>query len=401
MISMSTFVLVGNYVPNKTNNQNHSPAQAFDSAAFAFRGYNVTNLGRTPELLAHPAYGPVVESHLRAASDICAETTRRPVDLVDRVRRREETSLATYSEAVALTVAVELAQIELLRQFFGFEFSRARIAYGYSLGEVAALAACGLFGMKEALKVPLLMSEDCLALAEGTTLGVLFSRGPAIDEVTVRRMCLEISAEGNGTIGVSSYLAPNSMLLIGQGRTLDHFAELMPERFSSRLYLRKNEHTWPPLHTPIMWQRAIPNRAAVLMETLPIKTGSPIPPVFSLVTGNISYDELSCRRLLVDWIDHPQLLWDAVYETLLLDVKTVVHVGQEPNLFPATFKRLSENVQAQTAANTWGARGLRFVSRAARRPWLAKLLPERSALLRAPYVKQITLEDWLLETKPS
>jgi hypothetical protein len=28
-------------------------------AAFAFRGYNLTNLGRTPELLAHPAFGPV------------------------------------------------------------------------------------------------------------------------------------------------------------------------------------------------------------------------------------------------------------------------------------------------------------------------------------------------------
>jgi [acyl-carrier-protein] S-malonyltransferase len=401
MISMFTFVVVGIFVPNKTNNHNGSQAQAFENAAFAFRGYNVTNLGRTPELLAHPAYGPVVERYLCDASGLFTEIMGRRADLVDRVRRKEDTTLATYSEAVAMTVAVELAQIELLRQFFGFDFSRARIAYGYSLGEVAALAACGVFGMKEALKVPLLMSEDCAALAEGTTLGVLFSRGPAIDELTVRRMCLEISAEGKGTIGVSSYLAPNSLLLIGQGPTLDRFAELVPERFTSRLYLRKNEHVWPPLHTPIMWQRAIPNRAAVLMESLPIKTGSPIPPVFSLVTGNISYDELNCRRLLVDWVDHPQLLWDAVYETLLLDVKTVVHVGQEPNLFPATFRRLSENVQAQTAANTWGARGLRFVSRAARRPWLAKLLPERSALLRAPYVKQVNLEDWLLATKPT
>ena len=377
----------------------HSAANTFENAAFAFRGYNVTNLGKTPELLAHAAYGPILERYLREASEFCTEYLRRPVDLVGRVRRREETTLETYTEAVAMTVAVELAQIELLRQFFGYEFSRARIVYGYSLGEVAALAACGVFGMKEALKVPLLMSEDCVALAQGVTLGVLFSRGPAIDAVTVRRMCLEITAEGHGTIGISAYLAPNSLLVMGQGRTLDRFAELMPQQFTSRLYLRKNEHLWPPLHTPIMWQRAIPNRAAVLMETLPIRTGSPIPPVFSLVTGNISYDELSCRRLLVDWVDHPQLLWDAVYETLLLDVKTVVHVGQEPNLFPATFRRLSENVQEQMGANTWGGRGLRFVSRAARRPWLAKLLPERSALLRAPYVKQVSLEDWLLEQK--
>src|SRR4051794_12308882 len=30
------------------------------TASFAFRGYDVTNLGRSPELLAHQAYGPVV-----------------------------------------------------------------------------------------------------------------------------------------------------------------------------------------------------------------------------------------------------------------------------------------------------------------------------------------------------
>lgn len=40
--------------------------------------------------------------------------------------------------------------------------------------------------------------------------------------------------------------------------------------------------------------------------------------------------------------------------------------------------------------------GLRAVSRAVRRPWLAKLLPSRSSLLRAPFVEHIILEDWLL-----
>ena len=40
------------------------------TAAFAFRGYNVTNLGKTPELLEHPVYGPTFEKHLKAASEI-------------------------------------------------------------------------------------------------------------------------------------------------------------------------------------------------------------------------------------------------------------------------------------------------------------------------------------------
>src|SRR5687768_13658823 len=109
--------------------------QLFESAAYAFRGYNVTNLGRTDELLAHPAYGPRVERWLLEASEICAQATGRSVNLVDLARRREEPSLDCYAEAVALTVAVELAQLELLEQFFGVAYKNVRLAYGYSLGE--------------------------------------------------------------------------------------------------------------------------------------------------------------------------------------------------------------------------------------------------------------------------
>ncbi len=371
----------------------------FDSVAFAFRGYNVTNLGRTAELLGHKAYGRVMQTWLREASEVCENAISRPVDLVERVRRGEETTLESYAEAVALTVAVELAQLRLLEEFFGVSYHAARLAYGYSLGEIAALAASGLFDMAEALKVPLAMAADAVELAHNATLGVLFSRGPAIDVAKVDRICLEINSEGKGVIGVSSYLAPNSLLLIGQESTLDRFVRRIPDEFSHRLYLRKNEHRWPPMHTPIVWQRSIRDRAATLLHTVRLNHAAPIPPVFSLVTANISYDELNTRKILTDWVDHPQHLWDAVYETLVLNIPTVVHVGAEPNLIPATFKRLSDNVQSQTGAKTWGGRGLRFVSQAARRPWLGKLLPRQSALLRAPYVKQIILEDWLLAQK--
>jgi hypothetical protein len=37
------------------------------------------------------------------------------------------------------------------------------------------------------------------------------------------------------------------------------------------------------------------------------------------------------------------------------------------------------------------------VSLLARRAWLTPILSSRAVLLRAPYVAQIILEDWLLE----
>ena len=50
---------------------------------------------------------------------------------------------------------------------------------------------------------------------------------------------------------------------------------------------------------------------------------------------------------------------------------------------------------------TRGSIGMRALSGIVRRPWLSALLPSRTALLRAPLIRHISLEDWLLEQKVS
>ena len=80
-------------------------------AAFAFRGYNVTNLGRSTELLSHTAYGPIVQSCLREAGNVCSDVISKKVDLVARVHNHRATTLRTYSEAIALVMAMEKAQL--------------------------------------------------------------------------------------------------------------------------------------------------------------------------------------------------------------------------------------------------------------------------------------------------
>jgi [acyl-carrier-protein] S-malonyltransferase len=366
------------------------------NAAFVFRGYNVTNLGRSDELLAHPTYGPTVEKWLREASEICADATHKHVDLVARVRQKQETTLETYTEAISIIISMELAQLDLLEEFFGIRYADAKLSFGYSLGEIGALVAGGVFEMKSALQIPLSMADDCVELGRDTTLGVVFSRGPALDLDAVHWLCLRINSEGHGVVGISSYLSPNTILLLGQGKTIDRFAETMNTLMPKGVHLRKNEYHWPPLHTPIMWERHIPNRAAMQMHAMAGGFKAPQPPVLSLVTGKTSYNDYNAREILIRWIDHPQRLWDAVYETFSQGIDTVIHVGPEPNLVPATFTRVAENVRGQLAERSLGGFGLRAVSRAVRRPWLSKLLPTRSALLRAPFVEQIVLEDWLL-----
>jgi [acyl-carrier-protein] S-malonyltransferase len=385
------------YTPGRCRSPMLNLQDRLTNSAFVFRGYNVTNLGRSAELLEHRSYHAVVERCLRDASEIASEQLHRKIDLVDRVRNRQETDLETYADAVTLILAMEQAQLKLLDEFFGIEYAKVRLAFGYSLGEVGALVASGVMDLRSALCVPLAMSADCIELARDVTLGVLFSRGPALDADAVYKLCLRINSQGRGVIGISAFLAPNSLLLMGQANTIDHFADLMREWLPQKLYLRKNDSRWPPMHTPIVWQRNIPNRSAVMMQTLPGGFKAPTPAVLSLVTGKLSYNDFNARDLLNRWIDHPQRLWDAVSETLAMGIDTVVHVGPEPNLVPATIKRVADNVTTQLAAKSWEGVGLRAVSRAVRRPWLAKILPTRSSLLRAPFVRQLNLEDWLLE----
>jgi len=369
-------------------------------AAFAFRGYNVTNLGRSPALLAHPAYGPIVEAHLRTASEICSDTIKRPIDLVARVQAgRESVGLNDYAEDVALIAAMEMAQIRLLDEFFGVTLPQARLAFGYSLGECATLMATGVYKFEDFLHVPLAMADDCAALANDVTLAILFSRGPVLDFDTVHRLCLEISQGGEGVIDVSTYLSPNSLLLMGQNGTLIDFEKRIHDLFPKQVHVRRHQHRYPPLHTPIVWQRNITNRAAVLLQKVPGGLCKPSVPVLSMVTGSASYSDYNSRELMNQWVDHPQRLWDVMYKVLADGIETVVHVGPEPNLLPATFNRLSNNLSARIRGRDLGSFGRRTISRLVRRPWLTRLLPSNSVLFRALFVQHVILEDWLLEQK--
>lgn len=369
-------------------------------AALAFRGYNITNLGRTPDLLAVPAYAEIVRQELNRFSEICADIVKTPVDLARNVQDRREFGLDRYAQAVSLVVAAEMAQLRLLRELHGVDYQRSRLAFGYSLGELSAVCITGAIAAEDLVRVPLTMARECAELAHNVKLAVLFSRGKAIPESHVHRLCVKVTSAGRGTIGMSAVLSPNTYLLIGQGDSLALFKDAMSSEFSHSAHLRLNDHRWPPLHTHIVRQRFVPDRAAVMFEAMPVKQFPVRPAVVSLVTGKRSYDEATARELLKQWVDQPQRLWDAVCETLAADVKTLVHVGPEPNVIPATFTRLSENIRQQTDKHSIGSYGRRAMAGMARHPWLSALLPARAALLRAPLIEQITLEDWLLANAP-
>jgi len=371
------------------------------TAAVAFRGYDATNMGRSPELLEHPVYGPVVRATLDKASALCSDALGQKVDLAARVLAREPSTLESFVEDIGTIVAMELAQLRLLEEFFDVPIHQARLSFGHSIGEVSALVLGGVYKLEQFLPVPLALATDCAMLTAGTTIGILSIHGGVLDIEDVQHLCASISRQGHGLIGPSTYLSPHQVLLLGQQDTLDLLEEEMCSFLPAGVTLRRKPNHWPPLHTPIVWERNIPNRTAMAMHHIGGGDRKPTPPVVSCMTGVSNYDEWNSRAIIADWTDHPQRIWDVMENTLASGAELVIHVGPEPKLFPTGFERLSTRIMNQLKMRHLDRLGSSVIPSLGRSGWLNRKLPTNAVLLRAPFLNHIILEDWLLAQEVS
>jgi [acyl-carrier-protein] S-malonyltransferase len=366
------------------------------TAAFAFRGYDSENLGRSHELLAHPVYGPIVRSTLGTASDLCAKVLDKPVDLAARVAAQAQSVLSTFVEDIATIVAVELAQLRILEEIFNVPVRQCRLSFGHSIGELAALVLGGVYELEQLLPVPLSLAQDCAALTAGTAMGLLSSQRGVLDPESVQQLCAAVSGRGHGFVGPSTYLSPYKVILLGQGDTLELLERAIPSFLRGEVTLRRKANRWPPLHTPLVWERNIPNRTAVAMHHIAGGTQKPKPSVLSFSTGQASYDEFNSRTILAEWTDHPQRMWDVMEQTLSSGVDLVIHAGPEPKLIPTAFDRLSSRVMKQLKRTHLDRLGGSVIPSISKNGWLTRNLPSNAVLLRAPFLRHLVLEDWLL-----
>ncbi|WP_435006663.1 ACP S-malonyltransferase [Tundrisphaera lichenicola] len=380
-----------------------SPAdlrRRMNSTVIAFRGFDVDNLGRSIEFLDHPRFGPIVLKVLDEASILCSDAIHTKVDLASHIRAGLRSNLDFFPQDVATIVAMELAQLEILEECFEVNAHEARLSFGYSIGELSALVFGGVYSLEQLLPIPLALAPDCAELAADLTMGVLFTRGPALPMDEVERLCRAISSEGKGLIGPSAFLSPNTALILGQGDTIDRLDESKGEIVAHKghkVLLRRNSNRWPPLHSPLVWQRSIPNRTAISLYRTGGGVQKPTPMILSCVTGDASYTAGNSREILTDWTDHPQRLWDVIDRTLAMGSDVVVHVGPRPNLIPSTFTRLANNVGRYLGHPYMKMIGRGVASGLGRNAWLGRILPSSTTLLRAPYLSHVILEDWLLE----
>ena len=129
--------------PNEHDVERDNLQKRITTAAFAFRGYDASNLGRSPELLEHHVYGPIVRTMLDRASVLCGDVLGEKVDLAARVLAREPSTLSTFVHDIGTIVAMELAQLQLLEKFFDVPVHQALMSFGHSIGELVRRGAGG------------------------------------------------------------------------------------------------------------------------------------------------------------------------------------------------------------------------------------------------------------------
>ena len=105
------------------------------------------------------------------------------------------------------------------------------------------------------------------ALAGDVTLALLLSRGPVLDFDVVRRLCLVISQKGQGVIDISTYLSPNSVLLMGQNGTLRLLDARIHEVFPHQVAVRSLAFKWLRIIYRC-WKDGKPYDEAIYMQSL-------------------------------------------------------------------------------------------------------------------------------------
>ena len=336
-----------------------APGRGRPPGADRHRGVRVPGLRPDQPRAAAPScwrtrrYGPIVERRARRGlGDRRRRRSGGRSTWPRGSRRGRRRPWQTFAEDVATIVAMELAQLALLEEFFEVPVREARLSFGYSIGELSAMVVGGVFTLEQLLPDPARLSPTIARRWPPTRRWACSSRGARRCTLEdVQALCTAVSSEGHGLIGPSAYLSPNTVLVIGQGDTLDRL-----ETADARVTCPPRRYSAPQAEPA---GRRCTRRSSGSGTS---RTGRPMAlytiggrPAAADADGRlVRHRHGELRRvqqpatLLIRWIDHPQRLWDVIDETLVAGVDLVIHVGPAPNLIPATFERLSNNV-AQTA----------------------------------------------------
>lgn len=161
---------------------------------------------------------------------------------------------------------------------------------GHSLGEFSALVASGCLSFEDGLtlvyKRAMAMQKACEA-APSTMAAII-----ALDDETIKRICAEVSAEGNGVVVAANFNSPGQVVISGNIEAIDAACVKLKEAGARRALPLK---VGGAFHSPLMMPAQ--DELAAAIEQTEFKT--PACPVYQNVDaqGHTNPDDIKANLL--------------------------------------------------------------------------------------------------------
>jgi len=219
-----------------------------------------------------------------------------PADLIEKINKGEFDSTAVVQPAVyAVSCAAFTAACEA-----GIEFHAVA---GHSLGEYAALAACGVITIEDGFKLLNIRGEIMQKAAETAKGGMAAVLG--LNEEAVEAVCLEITASGD-YIAAVNYNSPGQIVIAGTEAGLTKAEETLKAKGAKRV-VRLNVAA--AFHSELMKDAAAEFKSAI--ADFSFKT--PRVPFYSNVTGGMLDDFSDMPDYLARHICSPVRFTEQLY----------------------------------------------------------------------------------------
>ena len=202
-------------------------------------------------------------------------------------------------------VTVSLATLAVLDARGAFDGKPIAVVAGLSLGEYAALAAAGVIGFEDAVRLTHRRGELMQAASEAEPSGMCAVI--ALDPEACRRACE--AASDVGVASVANVNGPGQVVIAGAAAALEKAGELCKQAGAKRVVPLKVAGAF---HTPLM-APAAEGLAEALAE---VELKAPSCPVVQNVCAEPVTDTGVLRRNLIDQLTHP-VLWQKSVENMV------------------------------------------------------------------------------------
>ncbi len=240
----------------------------------------------------------------------------------------EQIHQTRYTQIAML--ATELAILEAVRQ----KGIRADVTAGLSLGEYAAIVACGAMGAEDAFRVVKARGaymQD--AMPTGGAMAAVLGLAPEVVENVVN----EAVKEGAGVVSVANYNCPGQIVITGEEKAVADTTEKLKEA-GARRGLPLNVSG--PFHSSLM--ESAGEKLAAHLEK--VSYGKCEIPYVANLTAEYVQDEKEIMPLLIRQISGPVRFWQSIENMIEQGVDTFIEIG--PGKTVAGFvKKINKDVK--------------------------------------------------------